>query len=204
MKFLLFLLLALPAFCADDLAGTYELSGVREVGSSLLLKVDGKFEYMFVYGAADYMAEGIWKRDGDFVVLNTSGNKGEGFRLVSSAAGSAEEIRVTLQGAGGQKVPNIDVLVQTGGETLKGRTDSDGIARFEPNANIKGIGFSIRVYSYESKMYPVNAAHRDFVFEINGAAITTVFFENERLPIDGKTLELRYWNKDRPMKYTKN
>lgn len=76
----------MSAFCADDLAGTYELNGVREVGSSLLLKVDAKFEYMFV----------------------------------------------------------------------------------------------------------------------NGAAITTVFFENERLRIDGKTLELRYWNKDRAMKYTKN
>ena len=76
----------MSAFCADDLAGTYELNGVREVGSSLLLKVDAKFEYMFV----------------------------------------------------------------------------------------------------------------------NGAAITTVLFETERLPIDGNTLELRYWNKDRAMKYTKN
>lgn len=43
---------------AADLAGRYSLQNVREVGSELVLKPDGTFEYMLAYGAADYWAKG--------------------------------------------------------------------------------------------------------------------------------------------------
>src|SRR5712692_8023800 len=49
---------------ADELAGHYVLYGVHEVGSELLLKPDGTFEYMLAYGAADYSATGKWRREG--------------------------------------------------------------------------------------------------------------------------------------------
>jgi hypothetical protein len=57
MNTLLILLLAIMAPVAargDDLAGHYVLRGVMEVGSELLLKPDGTFEFMLAYGAADY------------------------------------------------------------------------------------------------------------------------------------------------------
>jgi hypothetical protein len=44
------------AACArtdPSLAGHYYLQGVMEVGSELLLKADGRFEYMLAYGALD-------------------------------------------------------------------------------------------------------------------------------------------------------
>ena len=51
------------------LAGHYYLSGVHEVGSELLLREDGRFEWMLAYGALDQMAQGTWRRDGDRVLL---------------------------------------------------------------------------------------------------------------------------------------
>ena len=58
---------------AADVAGHYQLRGVMEVGSELLLKPNGTFEYMLAYGAADYLAKGTWKVQGENVLLTTSG-----------------------------------------------------------------------------------------------------------------------------------
>jgi hypothetical protein len=63
------------AACAPadpSLAGHYYLHGVMEVGSELLLKADGRFEYMLAYGALDELASGCWTRNGGVVTLNAS------------------------------------------------------------------------------------------------------------------------------------
>jgi hypothetical protein len=61
-----------PAVAAErvDLAGHYYLQGVMETGSELLLKPDGRFQWMLSYGALDQQAEGNWKRDGDRLILS--------------------------------------------------------------------------------------------------------------------------------------
>lgn len=51
------------------LVGHYYLSGVRETGSELLLKPDGRFEWFISYGAVDQTAKGRWSRDGQGVTL---------------------------------------------------------------------------------------------------------------------------------------
>jgi hypothetical protein len=61
------------AACAPadpSLAGHYYLEGVMEVGSELLLKADGRFEYMLAYGALDELASGCWTRNGGAVTLH--------------------------------------------------------------------------------------------------------------------------------------
>jgi hypothetical protein len=50
-------------------AGHYYLSGVREVGSELLLRADGRFQWMFAYGAMDFVAEGRWWRNAGCIGL---------------------------------------------------------------------------------------------------------------------------------------
>ena len=70
--------LTIPAVAADQaaLAGHYYLQGVTEVGSELLLKKDGRFEWMLSYGAVDQQASGDWRVAGDAVTL-ASGNGGK-------------------------------------------------------------------------------------------------------------------------------
>jgi hypothetical protein len=63
---------ALAASCAAadaKLAGHYYLEGVTEVGSEILLRPDGSFDYMLAYGAEDQVANGCWSRSGDRVSL---------------------------------------------------------------------------------------------------------------------------------------
>ena len=75
-----------PAMAADQpaaaLAGHYYLQGVTEVGSELLLKADGRFEWMLAYGNTDQQASGDWRVAGNDVTL------------VSASAGKALQFRV--------------------------------------------------------------------------------------------------------------
>jgi hypothetical protein len=185
-----------------DPAGHYYLQGLREVGSELLLKPDGTFQYMLAYGAADYQAEGTWQRQDGTVVLTTKGKKEPPFRLVSSAPAKENVVRVWVKAPTGNPVPNIDVFLKTETGMEKARTSSDGSAEFPP-VKPSTVGFEIRVYGVQAGPYEVNPGHREFFFEINGAAITRVPFENERLTIDGKDLLMRFWDKDRPMRYVR-
>lgn len=71
---LLALCVAAPAAAQrpdPSFAGHYYLNGVMETGSELLLKPDGRFEWMMVYGALDQAASGKWHRAGDRVILQT-------------------------------------------------------------------------------------------------------------------------------------
>src|SRR5262245_46717872 len=110
---------------AGDLAGHYYLQNVREVGSELLLKPDGSFEYMLAYGAADYWAKGTWRTSDGAVILNSNpGEAKPAFRLVRSSAKASPGIRIFVLAPNGRAVPNIDVTLQTAGDPSEARTDS--------------------------------------------------------------------------------
>lgn len=82
LSFLLFCsaVLSPPASAADatasSLPGHYYLKDTREVGSELLLKKDGKFEWMLSYGAVDQQASGEWRASNGKVTL-VAGNGGK-------------------------------------------------------------------------------------------------------------------------------
>lgn len=75
---------------AKSLAGHYYLQGVREVGSELLLKADGSFEWFISYGSVDQFARGRWSVAQDQLELRSVGPEhAPVFRLFSE-----EEMRV--------------------------------------------------------------------------------------------------------------
>jgi hypothetical protein len=205
VKTVLILLLALAplAVRGDDLAGHYVLRGVMEVGSELMLKPDGTFEYMLAYGAADYWAKGMWRHDGNAIILNSAGKEEAPFRLLRSEAGKPGRIRVWVMGQNGHGVANIHVELKAGEEHFEATTDSDGAAVFPDAKGGRAISFEVRVYSVKAGPFSGSASEHDFYFEINGNAITQVLFKNERLAIDGKGLVMKHWNEDQPMHYEK-
>jgi hypothetical protein len=196
-------LILLSAIClkADDLAGHYALHGEREMASDLVLKPDGTFEYMFVYGAADYWAKGAWRAQNGSVVLNSAGKDEAPFRMLRSMAAKSGAIRVWVKAPNGRPVENIHVVLRTDEGESETNTTSDGSAIFDPTHKPKSVVFRVRVYQLEAGPFELNPAHDDFYFEINGNAITQVRFEDERLTIEGKELIMRYWSQDHPMRY---
>jgi hypothetical protein len=186
-----------------DVAGHYVLDGMMEVGSELLLKPDGQFEFMLAYGAADYWAKGTWKTEKDAVVLDSAGKKEEPFRFLRSEPGTAGRIQVSVIGKNGRGIPHIRVTLHAEGGESEATTDNEGAAVFEDVPKPRAVSFEVRVYSIEAGPFEINPAHKDIYFEINGDAIQQVLFTDERLAIDGNTLVMTHWGADRPMRYEK-
>ena len=186
-----------------DVAGHYVLDGMMEVGSELLLKPDGQFEFMLAYGAADYWAKGTWKTENDAVVLDSAGKKEEPFRFLRSEPGTAGRIQVSVIGKNGRGIPHIRVMLHAEGGESEATTDNEGAAVFEDVAKPRAVSFEVRVYQVEAGPFDINPAHKDIYFEINGDAIQQVLFTDERLAIDGNTLVMTHWGADRSMRYEK-
>ena len=55
--------------CPAAMAAEYQLDGVMETGSGLLLREDCSFEWYFSYGALDLAARGKWQAESDGVAL---------------------------------------------------------------------------------------------------------------------------------------
>jgi len=78
----LLLVCAMPAHAGSehkDLSGHYYLQGVMEVGSELLLKDDGSYQWFMSYGAVDQSSKGSWTVDASGVHLTPA--KPEGGRV---------------------------------------------------------------------------------------------------------------------------
>jgi hypothetical protein len=195
--------LAMLTARGEDLAGHYILQGVMEVGSELLLKSDGSFEYMLAYGAADYWGKGTWRHEDNSVVLNSAGRKEAPFRFLRSEADKPGKICVWVLGKNGHGVENIQVALQTVDQHFEATTTSDGEAVFPDVANARAVAFEVPVYSIKAGPFEIKSSDNDFYFEINGDAITEVLFKDEELAIDGKDLVMKYWNEEQPMRYDK-
>jgi hypothetical protein len=191
---------AMPDARGEDVAGHYILRGVMEVGSELLLKSDGSFEYALAYGAADYWAKGTWRHEDNRVVLNSDGPK-KTFRFLRSEAGKPGKVCIWVIGENGRGVENIEVALQTADQHFEATTTSDGAAVFPDVANPRTVTFEVPVYSTTAGPFEIRPPDNDFYFEINGDAITQVFFKDEELAIDGKDLVMKYWNHEQPMRY---
>ena len=193
-------MLGLPA---ADLAGRYELRGVPEAGSELLLRPDGRFEFGLAYGAADYQAKGTWKAEAGAVILKSDEAKTAPFRLKRSAAANDGGVRVWVLGPKGNGAENIDVVLTTDQGVVRGHTSGDGLAAFERAEGAKSARIEIPVYEFVSEAVTLNPDHNEFWFEINGEAITRMDFKDERLLIEDGALVMRKRGADRPMRYVR-
>jgi hypothetical protein len=205
VKIALLSLVALTVLTArgEEVTGHYVLRGVMEVGSELLLKSDGSFEYMLAYGAADYWAKGTWRYKGNRVVLNSIGKEAAPFRFLRSEAGKPGKICVWVIDKDGRGVENIQVTLQTVDQHFEATTTSEGAAVFPDVANARAVACEVPVYSIKAGPFEIEPSDNDFYFEINGDSITEVLFKDEDLAIDGKDLVMKYWNKEQPMRYEK-
>jgi hypothetical protein len=201
--FALFLAIMAWGLVPDRVAGHYVLEGGHEMGSELVLKADGQFEYMLAYGAADYTATGKWHIAGETIVLDSKIPNAQAFKLVKSTALRSPDIRVWIKGLNGSPVANLDVALTADGGVANARTDSDGMAIFPGVTNPKSVVIHVPVYEKDSGPIALNPEHTDFNFLINADVLTTVPFRGEVLKVNGDTLEMLYWDKTKAMIYKK-
>ena len=186
-----------------ELEGEYELN-MPEVASGLALRKDGTFEYAFIYGAADYRSSGTWREDSGTVVLNTAGKEEPPFAIVGKRNVASKATRVQVRAPNGQAVAHIEVAIESGGKSLTTKTDQSGWAVFPAIVGAKRVSLHVPVYDKDAGPFEVDAQSNEVVFQINGEAIVTVRFHNERLKISADAaLEMTFWNPNKPMRYVK-
>ena len=199
------LLLAMMAMGAapDRFAGHYVLENAHEMGSELVLKPDGQFEYMLAYGAADFTATGKWRVKNDTVILDSKIPLVPPVKVLASNYEKTPDLRIWIKGMNGQPMPNLDVALTASNGEATAHTDSDGMAIFPNTTTPRSAVVHITVYHYDSPPLMLNQAHNTFTLEINGDVITTVPFKGEVLRAKGDTLEMYYWDKEKktPMVY---
>jgi hypothetical protein len=188
---------------AAALEGEYELN-MPEMSSGLVLRKDGTFQYAFVYGAADYQASGTWRSESGAVVLNSSGKEEPPFAIIDQRKVAAKATRVRVQAPNGQGVAHIEISLDSGGKSVTATTDQSGWALLPPVVGAKRVSLHVPVYDKGAGPYDLDAQSNEAIFQINGEAITTVRFQNERLTIArDAALEMTYWNRNKPMRYVK-
>ena len=192
----------LPMVAAEELAGE-DAAHVPEGASGLMLHPNQTFEFYFVYGAADYMAKGTWRRDKDSVVLATSESEAKPFRVLRTAAGTPGMPRVFVLAPNGGGVQHMDVMLTTTAGAGKTRTSQEGLAEFEMKGSIQSVSIHVPVYDVDAGPFEIAPGNHDVWLEINGEAITKLQFKDERLRIVDGALEMTYFKGDKPLRYQK-
>lgn len=187
------------AAAGADLAGEYG-ANIPEVGTGLLLEPNGRFQYFFTYGAADYTAKGTWKSEEGAVVLTTDGKNEPPVKLSRSTPGKGRAVRIHVVAQNGAPIQQVDVALTGGAELQEARTDRQGVAVFEESGGAKSIEVRVPVYDMLGGPFALSGAGEYWV-EVNVDAITQVPFKGEKLKVTERGLEMRFWNPNRPIVY---
>lgn len=184
------------------LVGQYYLQGVQELGSELLLKSNGQFEFMMIYGAEDRLAQGEWKVIGQKVIFHTPAAKAVSpwvpFKRLSADASISQSdtnalgVNIVYQGrtvpgfaitAIGCQAPHI-AHGETGPSAWVGRMPGKicHVVLYNPRVN-KG-----RAFSYEVGDGDGSDLSRNFVFEVSPPQEQSAEFNTEMTVKNGRLL----------------
>ena len=122
-------LIAAPAAAQDSpFVGEYSLAEGPDVGGGLLIRNDGRFQYLLAAGALDERAEGRWEARGDTICLTTDPKpvppameKG----ALIEVEGSVPTLLVTWPN--GRGIPGVDFTIGfDSGDPIEDYTQADG------------------------------------------------------------------------------
>lgn len=185
--------------------GRYVLTGMREVGSELILSADGQFEYMLAYGAYDEQASGTWQLKGKQVILNTRGEAvAPRFTLKSSAHHPEPGVSVQVVNGSGSGLATIDVRVMLDGDSVQeGYTQTYGYhAGWNKAAAPRAIALSVQMYQVDWQTFQdFPATHNQFVFAFDPGTLGTAQFRDLAFEWDGASLTVV--REGQPMRYVK-
>lgn len=157
------------------LAGHYYLKGVREVGSEIILRPDGRFEYMLAYGSDDEFAQGTWAVRNGRLVLRTPTHEDAPrwipFKLIPAPNSPIDNpknvsVRVIHKKRAVQEV-SVSVIGCDAPEVETGQIGDDGWTGESPGAICQIVLHHQRINAGRGFVYevPANFRERNFTFE---------------------------------------
>lgn len=135
------------------LVGHYYLEGVREMGSELLLRKDGTFDFMLSYGALDEEGGGEWRLVDGAVVLNTPGTaRPPSVRLESASGVSRDSLVVLVVDSAGQPLSGLTLdFSRPGDSRSSGQSSREGYTHhFEKGRAPTVIGLGVDALGFRT------------------------------------------------------
>ena len=134
----------------------------------------------------------------DFVCLTKGVHITPPFVLARTAShGAKSGVRVCVNTAAGQGIPNLDLRIGA----ARSRTGSDGCAFADGAQAPLKVFIEVAVYQLNAGPFELKAPDDEAFFTIHPEAITRVAFNAEKLRVEGDVLELRFFDRSRPMHY---
>jgi Tfp pilus assembly protein PilF len=171
-------------------AGIYLVERM-ETASGLELGEDGRFRWVFSYGALDMTAEGRWRRDGDAVVLDTEPTvTPPRFELIGTETGRGR-LTILVEDASGETPQYLDALAdREGAEPILAEREGNGL-RFEASAQrIVSVRIGSEAFGFVSEPFAVPAGTRQMRFRFLPGDLGRGDFRGTRATIEGETLIL--------------
>ncbi|UKK85300.1 hypothetical protein L7H23_04090 [Sphingopyxis sp. BSN-002] len=160
--FLALALIAAPAAAQDSpFVGEYSLVEGPDVGGGLLIRNDGRFQYMLAAGALDERAEGRWEARDDAICLTTEPKpvppafeKGTPIEV----EGAIPTLLVTWPN--GEAIPGVDFVIGfDSGEPAEGYTQYDGWTMPEDDKRVpRWVEIREPIYGITAPRYDLAAA----------------------------------------------
>lgn len=180
-------LIAAPAAAQDSpLVGEYSLAEGPDVGGGLLIRGDGRFQYMLAAGALDERAEGRWEARGDTICLTTDPKpvspKMEKGALIE-VEGSIPTLLVTWPN--GRGIPGVDFTIGFDrGDPIEDYTQTDGWTMPEDDKRIP------RWVELREAIYDITAPRFELT-EADGGKLRAIIVPNDIgvVDFDGACLE---------------
>lgn len=163
----------------STIAGEYELRGVMETASGLLLKPDGTFEFFFSYGAVDRGGSGKWEwnEKSNVIILNTTDRHDADYALVQSRKDTGKLTIMRVTDPNQMLLRYTQFRVHTANGIIEGETDANGYFSM-PQQPVKKIELLFQLCPERFSTIPIadNAlTYFEFRFE---PWIADVYFNN--------------------------
>ncbi|MBN8878796.1 MAG: hypothetical protein J0I32_14710 [Sphingobacteriales bacterium] len=180
----LFLLLNLNTYMmqaqiSSTLTGEYQLRGVMEMASGLLLKPDSSFEFFFSYGAMDRSGSGKWQwiEKDSLLVLNTPDRHAADYTLLQSRKDTGDLTAIHINDKNVYFLSYTQVRVHTDSGIIEGVTDNKGFFTI-PRQPVKKIELLFELCPERFSSFTItNSNHTYFEFRFE-PWITEVYFNN--------------------------
>jgi hypothetical protein len=186
---------------AVELTGHYYLNGRGEIGSELLLKPDGTFQWAMMYGAVDLSAHGTWTlKDGKVTLTSAAQGKPEFKLFKDSDYGRTKPaepgVWVAIVGFPYEgPLPNVEVQFESAsGKTVTAvsKRNGDALANMPASEQWKRAGLRMKdsgaPYQWID-LPPARAQARLAGFTVvNREAVTPSAFTTMTLKVDGGAL----------------
>ncbi len=164
------------------ITGEYELRGVMEMASGLLLKPDNTFEFYFSYGAMDRGGSGKWQwnEKDSMLILNTVNRHASDYALVNSRKGSGKLMEIRITDPNTYLLRYTQLRVHTANGIIEGNADEKGIFTM-PAQPVNKIELIFELCPEKFSTIEVkDSTHSYFEFRFE-PWITDVYFDNVML-----------------------